>query len=153
MTATTRRRWLAFFVVLSVVLFAAFLWARPLLNIGAGYAAKHACSCHFFQGRELDEISEHDLNFSVLGYASLATEDNWVRASFLGLTPRVAVFKEGIGCTLINDELATVKNLQTGAAAGARYGRKERTEDATELYSQYVTAMELGMGAVEGGGR
>ncbi|OAV43249.1 serine hydrolase [Lewinella sp. 4G2] len=150
MSVTTRRRWLAFFAVLIVVLFAAFLWVRPLLNIGAGYAAKHACSCHFLQGRELGEISEQDLNFSVLGYASLSASEDRVKATFFGLVPRVAVFRPGIGCTLINDDLLPVKDVTKGAAAGAWV--EGQVEDAVQLRGEYQNAVDLGMAPVEGGG-
>ena len=84
------KRWLTLLTLLVVLLFAAYLWYRPLLSIGGGYAAKHACSCHFLQGRELGEISEHDLNFSVLGLYGLTVEDNTVRSSLFGLVEREA---------------------------------------------------------------
>ena len=125
MRTTPLQRWLAGFTLLAVVLFSAFLWLKPLLNIGGGYAAKQACSCHFLQGRELDEISEHDLNFSVLGWYGLSTrpflnEDaltgeiakfaealategpQVVTSSLWGLVERDAVYRPGYGCTLIN---------------------------------------------------
>lgn len=112
-----RRRWFILFLVVVTLLSAAFVWLRPLLGIGAGYAAKHACSCHFLQGRELDEISAHDLDFSVLGYVGLEREGNSIHSSFFGLVPREARYREGIGCTLIN---APDKALQeVGALAGA----------------------------------
>ncbi|MFT6130793.1 MAG: hypothetical protein ACJATN_002526, partial [Neolewinella sp.] len=100
------RRTLTLLILLAVLAFAAFLWYKPLLNIGTGYATKHACSCHFLQGRELNEISEHDLNFSILGMVKLETSGKEVRGSLLGLTDRRAVYREGVGCTLINDEKA-----------------------------------------------
>ena len=126
MRTTPLQRWLAGFTLLAVVLFSAFLWLKPLLNIGGGYAAKQACSCHFLQGRELDEISEHDLNFSVLGWYRLAaapylsapaypTQDaraleelvergpQTVTSSLFGLVKRKAVYRPGYGCTLLNE--------------------------------------------------
>lgn len=100
-----RQRWLAAIILLLALCFAAYLWLRPLLNIGSGYAAKQACSCHFLQGRSLEEISEQDLNFSVLGWVSLTAAREGDRAGslnshLLGLVPRRAIYREGIGCTL-----------------------------------------------------
>lgn len=103
MHSTPLKRWLVGLTLLGVVLFSAFLWLKPLLYIGAGYAAKHACSCHFLQGRELAEIREHDLNFSVLGWTTLTAAENRVSSSFFGLAPRTAVRLEGGACVLIND--------------------------------------------------
>ncbi|NJC28437.1 serine hydrolase domain-containing protein [Neolewinella antarctica] len=149
MASSPQKRWFTFLVLLFLVLFAAFLWVRPLLNIGSGYAAKHACSCHFLQGRALDEISEHDLNFSVLGYASLSAGKNGVRASFFGLVPREAIYREGIGCTLINDEEAPLAEV-VGVAAGA--GETQMSGDTLAYNPNLATALDLGMQPVEGGG-
>ena len=130
MPSSPLKRWLVGLTLLAVLLFSAYLWLKPLLSIGGGYAAKHACSCHFLQGRELAEISESDLNFSVLGWYSLhedgrtipegfaeavgATEEylsqldaylpRQVSSSLFGLVNRRAIYRPGIGCTLINDE-------------------------------------------------
>ncbi|MFK8160907.1 MAG: serine hydrolase domain-containing protein [Lewinella sp.] len=142
------RRWLIGLTLLIVVLFAAFLWLRPLLHIGSGYAAKHACSCHFLQGRELAEISEHDLNFSVLGLVGLSKEGQEVRSSFFGLVPRRAVFREGVGCTLINDETKPLVSVQGGAA-----GAKSKDERAVVAGPVALTkALDFGMAPVPGGG-
>ena len=141
------RRWLIGLTLLVVVLFAAFLWLRPLLHIGSGYAAKHACSCHFLQGRELAEISTHDLNFSVLGFVGLSKQDLEIRSSFFGLVPRKAVFREGVGCTLINDERKPLAEVQ-GGAAGARK-KDERVVVAGP--AALTEALDFGMAPVPGG--
>lgn len=161
------RRWLIGLALLFAVLFAAFLWLRPLLNIGAGYAAKHACSCHFLQGRELAEIREHDLNFSVLGQVSLSLEENAVHSSFFGLLPRRAVYRPGVGCTLINDEKAPLAEVSgavpssdtissepladrgSGAAAGAN---KSDQRASVASPAALAEALDFGMAPVPGGG-
>ena len=141
------RRCLIGLTLLAVLLFAAFIWLRPLLHIGSGYAAKHACSCHFLQGRELAEISTHDLNFSVLGFVSLSKQDQEIRSSFFGLVPRKAVFREGVGCTLINDEQQPLAEVQ-GAAAGTK-NRDERAVVAGP--AALAEALDFGMTPVSGG--
>ena len=154
MRISRSRRWLAGIVLLLALLFAAFLWLRPLLNIGAGYAAKHACSCHFLQGRALDEIREHDLNFSVLGYVSLTKAENEVRSSFFGLVPRTARYRAGVGCTLINDvdrplaEIAAAVVAERSRSTGA--GR--RTEQQATNPSAYAEAVDFGIAPRPGGG-
>ncbi|CAH0999097.1 hypothetical protein LEM8419_00392 [Neolewinella maritima] len=128
MPTSPTTRWLAGLSLLAILLFSAFLWLRPILSIGGGYAAKHACSCHFLQGRALDEISSNDLNFSVLGWYGLTVDSNLipeelleelpqispqafglflpkqVTSSLFGIIERRAVYRRGIGCTLITDE-------------------------------------------------
>jgi len=141
------RRAFTLLTLLVVLLFAAFLWFKPLLNIGTGYATKHACSCHFLQARELEEISEHDLNFSVLGMVGLEASDKEVRGSLLGLTDRRAVYREGVGCTLINDEEKPLVEV-SGADAGA--GKVEGA--VVEGPASLAEALDFGMAPVPGGG-
>lgn len=141
------RRALILLVLLSVLVFAAFLWYKPLLNIGTGYATKHACSCHFLQGRELVEISENDLNFSVLGMVGLEASANEVRGSFLGLVDRRAVYREGLGCTLVNDEEKPLAEV-VGAAAGAMTVKEAEVAGPPSL----TAALDFGMAPVPGGG-
>jgi CubicO group peptidase (beta-lactamase class C family) len=147
---TTLKRWFVGLVLLAVLLFAAFLWLTPLLRIGAGYAAKHGCSCHFLQGRELDEIKEHDLNFSVLPYVSLAKTDSLVTASFFGLVERQARALPGRGCVLINDEgLPLPAGVEkVGAAAGAVSAGMQYAQPPTGLKEVLDQAMQ----PVPGGG-
>ncbi|MBC6994744.1 serine hydrolase [Neolewinella lacunae] len=153
------RRWLALLFIVGLLLFAAFLWLRPLLNIGSGYAAKHACSCHFLQGRELEEISTHDLNFSVLGWFSLAVEGQTVRASLLSLVAREAHYRPGVGCTLVNDPNQALAPI-LGADAGApprppEGGSKDEGAmlvNPTETTPALTAALDFGMEPVPGGG-
>lgn len=141
-----RRRWLAGLTLVSILLIAAFLWLRPLLNIGAGYAAKHACSCHFMQGRTLEDIKINDLNFSVLGWASLEAESNDIHASFFGLVPRRASYRAGIGCSLINDGAQPLADL--GAVAGAEKVEGARVDNPAALRA----ALDFAMAPQPGGG-
>jgi hypothetical protein len=148
------RRVLVLLTLLLVLLFTAFLWFQPLLNIGTGYAAKHGCSCHFLQGRALAEISEHDLNFSVLGMVGLEVMGQEVHASFFGLVPRRAVYREGLGCTLINDEQLPLAEVE-GAAGGDALSLSNR---AKKVGGAVVTgpdalqdALDFGMAPVPGG--
>lgn len=152
------RRWFVLLVLLVVVFLAAFIWARPLLNIGTGYAAKHACSCHFLQGRDLDEISKHDLNFSVLGMMNLSKSEREVRAGFFGLTERRAVFRPGVGCTLINDETQPLVDVsgadveRSGIPHSAGAGAKPDEEAVVTGPAALQEALDFGMAPVPGGG-
>lgn len=150
----TLRRILIGLTLLSVLLFAAFLWLRPLLNIGAGYAAKHACSCHFLQGRELAEIKTNDLNFSVLGWVSLEAGNEEVRTSFFGLVPRQARYREGIGCTLINNTTEPLVAVPppVDQAGGADAGAKQREGAKVTNPPALRAALDYAMAPQPGGG-
>ncbi len=147
MHTTPLTRWLVGLTLLAVVLFSAYLWLRPVLSIGGGYAAKHACSCHFLQGRELDEISDHDLNFSVLGYYGLELRGDTVRSSLLGLLERDAVYLTSGGCVLINEADLP---LPRGGVAGAR--RTPESDPTARVDPAFDKALDFGMQPVPGGG-
>ncbi|WP_420457908.1 serine hydrolase domain-containing protein [Neolewinella sp.] len=151
MHSSPLKRWLVGLTLLAVLLFSAYLWLKPLLSIGGGYAAKHACSCHFLQGRELAEISENDLNFSVLGWYGLEVEADTVRSSILGLVDRQAVHLPGRGCVLINAE---GQALPTGVPIAIGTGAKDLAQQQTAptQQSKYQAALAYGMQPVPGGG-
>lgn len=102
-----RRRTVLWSIISLILMLIAGLWyAYPLLRIGSGYAAKMGCSCHFLQGRELADVHEKDLNFSVLPWMrlQLKAEKRQVTAAFLGiLAKRVAEYVPGRGCILISN--------------------------------------------------
>jgi CubicO group peptidase (beta-lactamase class C family) len=150
----TYRRLLVLSCLLVLIFISAFLWFRPLINVGSGYAAKHGCSCHYLQGRSLEDISEKDLNFSVLSWFTLRAFDGGVEARLAGLVPRRAYFFPGIGCTLDSrgdrDFTALALDASTGAVnvqdAGLPpdYGGFDR--------DKLSEALDFGMAPVPGGG-
>ena len=147
MHTTPLTRWLVGLTLLVMLLFAAYLWLRPVLSIGAGYAAKHACSCYFVQGRALNEISDHDLNFSVLGYYALELRGDTVRSSLFGLVKRDAVHLPSGGCVLINEADLP---LPAGGVAGAKKFRGAETDAVAD--PAFDDALDFGMQTVPGGG-
>ncbi|MGH1432873.1 MAG: serine hydrolase domain-containing protein [Lewinella sp.] len=95
-----------FLIVVVILLVGGYWYAHPLLKVGAGYAAKMACSCHYIQGRDLENIKAEDLNYSALPLVKLShnQEKKTIKASFFGLISQRAQFIEGRGCVLIVDE-------------------------------------------------
>ena len=114
---------------LVLLLLGGFWYASPLLEVGAGYAAKMACSCHYIQGRSLEDIHSNDLNFSALPMMKLQKleEKQGVRASFYGLVSQEAHFVEGRGCVLFVDDALPLPDpiadpqLQLASQAWATY--------------------------------
>ncbi len=73
--------------------------------IGTGYTAKVLCSSVFVSDRNPNAVLNEDLAITK-GYmvgAKVNREDKSVTASLLGLFKRKAIFRKGLGCTLVVD--------------------------------------------------
>lgn len=95
--------------VLLIILIAAlaygiyYCWfSFPIIS---GYGAKNACSCAFIQGRSTQSINEEELgSFPLsLGNIEINYQDSSVTGTVLGMAKRKAIFRKGLGCTLVND--------------------------------------------------
>ena len=71
----------------------------------SGFSAKNGCSCAFLQGRTKASINEEELNsFPLsLGDIEINYKDSTVTGTVLGLANRKAIYRNGLGCTLVND--------------------------------------------------
>lgn len=76
----------------------------PKLNMISGYASKSLVSNAFVSGQNFDYIAQNDLNFSPINLASLDLGSNQATASVYGLLKRKAIYREGLGGVLINDQ-------------------------------------------------
>lgn len=81
---------------------AVLLWKTfPLIS---GYGAKVMCSAVFVAGRDPADVSRQELGrlpFS-LGRYDLSRDDSSVTASIWGLAKRKAIYRKGLGATLVN---------------------------------------------------
>jgi len=95
--------WIAYFSP-----YAAF--ARNALPVGNGVSAQLACGGVYVSGRRLDDVVRDDiLRLSPLTrFNTYALDDKQksVTVAVLGLAKRTAVFRPGIGCTLLVDSNA-----------------------------------------------
>src|SRR5262245_23333457 len=76
-----------------------------LAPIGTAYAAKTLCSGVFVTGRPADDVIREDVvadNHPLLRVVSMSVDvtRRAATARFLGLAPRTAVYRPGLGCTL-----------------------------------------------------
>ena len=97
-------RGLASVVALFVCITGYFLWRVGL--IATAYKAKVLCSGVFVSKRNPDSILSQELfvdNLSVLRFfnTSINYDEQSVTASFFGLAKRKAIFRHGLGCTLV----------------------------------------------------
>lgn len=94
-------------------------FAINALPVGAGVSAQLACGGVFVSGRALNDVVHDDiLRLSPLtkwnGY-TLDAADNSVAVAALGLVRRVALYRPGIGCTLLVDsDAATLRRQAEG---------------------------------------
>lgn len=84
------------------------------LNVATGFSAKNLCSGHFVSGFTLENIANEALDpispaFSLVNY-QLNDVDKSVTTTILGAFERKAVYRQGLGCTLLvsgQDKLTT----------------------------------------------
>lgn len=88
-------------IVIAIICIAFYVY--PKLDVINGYSAKRVCSSHFISERPIQEIKEIDLEAFPLGYCSIDIDSisRQVSASFLGLKPATALYRKGLGCSLI----------------------------------------------------
>ncbi|MGZ3925055.1 MAG: serine hydrolase domain-containing protein [Flavisolibacter sp.] len=92
------------FILLAVVGYGVkYCWfSFPIIS---GYSAKMACSCAFIQGRTKESISREELGSFPLSLGSIEInyQDSSVTGTVLGMARRKAIYRKGLGCTLVND--------------------------------------------------
>ncbi|MCD8409056.1 serine hydrolase domain-containing protein [Tenacibaculum finnmarkense] len=83
----------------------------PKLNILAGYSAKNTASSIFLAGRSLEFTDKNDNNFTPINLTSdeINIEEKSATGSVFGLLTRKAVYREGLGAVLINDDYDITK--------------------------------------------
>ena len=95
-------------IFLLLLAFVAWYFFARLAPIGAGYKAKMMCSCVFNAGRtDLEKIRSEDLApvnpLLEVVEAEPDLENKSVTAMAAGVVKRTAVYREGLGCTLLPD--------------------------------------------------
>jgi CubicO group peptidase (beta-lactamase class C family) len=78
----------------------------PKLELISGFSAKNVASAHFIDNRSLDSIEKSDNDFDVIGLATNQINESgkFATATVLGLKERKAIYRQGLGATLINDD-------------------------------------------------
>jgi CubicO group peptidase (beta-lactamase class C family) len=112
-----RARFRSFWLILTVVVMvaAAAILLPPLYRVallGSGYMAQTLCAGLFVSGRNFEDLMRQDLSGPGLEPLQLFTpivDDNAkeVRAAVFGLAQQTAIFRNGLGCTLIHSEPAS----------------------------------------------
>lgn len=99
--------------IIGLSLFAIFLgalsygvyYASQAFPIVTGYGAKNLCSCAYLSGRTEQSVLDNELSAFPLsiGTFELHPEDSSATASVFGFAKHKAIYRKGLGCTLLNE--------------------------------------------------
>lgn len=80
-------------------------YASQAFPIITGYGAKNLCSCAYVSGRSEQSVLDNELSAFPLsiGTFELHPEDSSATATVFGFAKHKAVYRKGLGCTLINE--------------------------------------------------
>ncbi|MDP2159453.1 MAG: serine hydrolase [Flavobacterium sp.] len=97
-------------LLLVVLLFVGFT-TYPKLDILSGFAAKSVASGIFIDNRPIEVIQQGDNDIDLVRLAKIEMnkESKFATASVYGLKKRKAIYREGLGATLINDDFDETK--------------------------------------------
>ncbi|MFT3794469.1 serine hydrolase domain-containing protein [Flavobacterium sp.] len=104
-----KRYW---FLVIAVTVLAAAVYINyPKLDLISGFAAKSVASGHFADGRTLQMIEEGDNDIPLVDLAMNAIDEKnkWATASVFGLKTRKAIWRDGLGAMLVDDDFDASK--------------------------------------------
>jgi len=90
-------------IILLLVIAYGGQYAWRALPILSGYGTKDICSCVFVAGRNPKDVIDNELNsFPLkLGSFNVSYSDSTANGSVFGLANRKAVYRKGLGCTLL----------------------------------------------------
>lgn len=97
-------RWIVVTALTGILLAFGYV-AINLFPLITGFGAKNLCSCVFAGGQREDDVRKHELGtFPIsLGSFSINPEDSSATGSVIGLGKRKAIYRKGLGCTLISE--------------------------------------------------
>lgn len=83
----------------------------PKLDLISGFSAKSVASGHFIDHRsqEMIEKGDNDIEMITLANNQIDEKGKFATASVYGLKERKAIYREGLGATLINDDFDVSK--------------------------------------------
>ena len=95
-----------FLVLLVLVLVYLRIEIYPQLDMITGFSSKSVTSGHFLDNRSLETIEQGDNDIDKIDWATNEINDaeRFVTSKVYGLKERKAIYREGLGATLINDD-------------------------------------------------
>lgn len=108
-----------FFKIFALLLLVVLIYLRitiyPQLDLISGFASKSVASGHFIDNRSLETIQQGDNDIDKVDWATNEINDaeRFSTATVYGLKERKAIYREGLGATLINDDFDVSKPFLT----------------------------------------
>ncbi len=92
-------------IIVAAFLVAFYTYLKPNFLVVNGYAAKNLCSCVFVAGMDEELVKQIDLGFSFIALTNTSVdyENKTTTSNVWGLVPRKAIYRDGLGCVLINE--------------------------------------------------
>ena len=89
--------------ILLAIFLSGFYYLFVRSPVISGYTAKCVCTQYFENGRPLDDIASDDFDLLLLSIARLSIDDKEksITSSVLGMRSRTAIYKQGLGCQLL----------------------------------------------------
>lgn len=104
-----------FLKIFALLLVVALVYLRitiyPQLDLISGFSAKSVASGHFLDNRNLETIQQGDNDLDKVDWATNEINDSehFATSNVYGLKERKAIYREGLGATLINDDFDVTK--------------------------------------------
>ena len=98
-------------IALVIAIFYLGITTYPKLDLISGFSAKSVASGHFIDGRSQEMIEKGDNDIDMIDLATNKINDavKYATASVYGLKERKAIYREGLGATLITDDFDVSK--------------------------------------------
>lgn len=116
------------------ILGTAFYMNYPKLDLISGFSAKSVASGHFLDHRPLEVIEKGDNDIDLIQLATndINEKEKAAEASVYGLKNRKAIYREGLGAVLVNDDydptkpyLAPKRTIKSNTSVPFPYGDGE----------------------------
>lgn len=97
-------RWAAISTLTGILLVFGYV-AVNLFPLISGFGAKNLCSCVFVGGQKEEDVRSHELGtFPIsIGSFTINPGDSSATGSVIGIGKKKAVYRKGLGCTLISE--------------------------------------------------
>lgn len=92
--------------VLAIGLIYGLNYAYRAFPIISGYGAKNLCSCVFVSGRSVEDVKSNELKVNPLlslGSFEVDLTDSSASGNVFGLVKKKAIYRKGLGCTLLSE--------------------------------------------------
>lgn len=121
------KKFLKFLAICLLIVLVYFrFWIYPQLDLISGFSAKSVASGHFIDHRSLETIQQGDNDIPKVDWATNSINDasKFVTSSVHGLKERKAIYREGLGATLINEDFDVTKPYEVPQRYPLKNGRE-----------------------------